>query len=214
MFLKRGGNKVKEDRKIGQYIKEQRMLNGFSMSELSKRSGVSQPYLSQIEKGDRMPSPTILKKLATALNLSFTDLMVIAEYLKDGRITPDEQLNKKQKEAMIEESKEILKKVKNFTNSLKNKNSDSYPVEIDEEKDYYTLEFKVPSYGIKIAIDFGGESSISKYPISEEKARINFFEIKNLLNLSDQVNYQGTFLTPQQKELILKKIEEIVQEKE
>lgn len=69
---------------IGEYIRKKRMERGLSARELARRSGVSQPYLSQLENGkNENPSIEILKKLAKALNISYVELMAIAGYMGD-----------------------------------------------------------------------------------------------------------------------------------
>jgi transcriptional regulator with XRE-family HTH domain len=60
-----------------------------SLREAAERAGVSNPYLSLIERGERKaPHPNILKKLAAAYEIEFNKLMKIAGYLDTGE---DEQ---------------------------------------------------------------------------------------------------------------------------
>lgn len=61
-----------------------REKNGDSLTSLSKRSGVSLSYLSQLESGDREPNAPITKKLAIALNVPLSVLE------KERRISEDE----------------------------------------------------------------------------------------------------------------------------
>ncbi|MGG1601236.1 MULTISPECIES: helix-turn-helix domain-containing protein [Paenibacillus] len=68
---------------FGQYLKSIRKAAKFSMAVLAEKSGVSQPYISQIERGERGPSPEILKKLAAALNISYAELMLKAGYVPE-----------------------------------------------------------------------------------------------------------------------------------
>jgi transcriptional regulator with XRE-family HTH domain len=69
---------------FGQYLKDRRKLLRLTLVQLSEQSGVSQPYLSQIENGKvQFPSPTILKKLTTPLDVNFTSLMVRAGYFDE-----------------------------------------------------------------------------------------------------------------------------------
>lgn len=72
---------------IGECIKSIRTEKGLSSRELSKRSGVSQAYISQIETGkNSKPSYDILHKLSQALNTPYLDLMLAAGYYTDEEI--------------------------------------------------------------------------------------------------------------------------------
>ena len=70
---------------LGAYIREQRRQAELSMRKLADLAGVSNPYLSQIERGIRKPSAEILKNLSRALEISANSL-----YKKAGLI--DEEL--------------------------------------------------------------------------------------------------------------------------
>jgi transcriptional regulator with XRE-family HTH domain len=54
---------------LGEYVKEIRTLNGLSVSQLARDTKISQPYLTQIESNERIPTPEILKKLYDGLAL-------------------------------------------------------------------------------------------------------------------------------------------------
>ena len=79
-----------EAREIGQYLRELRQVAGLSLREASRRSGVSDPYLSQVERSLRMPGPNILKRLAPAYGASVRDLMERAGYLEEGEAPVEE----------------------------------------------------------------------------------------------------------------------------
>jgi transcriptional regulator with XRE-family HTH domain len=68
---------------VGAYIREQRRKAHLSLRNLAERAGVSNPYLSQIERGMRQPSAKILKGIATALQVSAETLFAQAGIL-DG----------------------------------------------------------------------------------------------------------------------------------
>jgi transcriptional regulator with XRE-family HTH domain len=68
---------------VGAYIREQRRKAHLSLRNLADRAGVSNPYLSQIERGMRQPSAKILKGIATALQVSAETLFTQAGIL-DG----------------------------------------------------------------------------------------------------------------------------------
>jgi len=55
---------------IGEYIKEQREQARISIRQLAQQAGVSNPYLSQVERGQRNPSAEILQQIAKGLRIS------------------------------------------------------------------------------------------------------------------------------------------------
>lgn len=70
---------------FGEFIKDIRIKKGLSIYKLSKESGVSHTYISQIEHGIKeQPSPEIIKKLANALDSSYAALMFEAGHIDDG----------------------------------------------------------------------------------------------------------------------------------
>src|SRR5215468_5513125 len=95
---------------IGDYIRQQREQAGKSVRQLSEMAGVSNPYLSQIERGLRKPSADILQQLARALHVSAETLYVRAGILdpRDGEpnlereILRDSSLTDRQKQALLE----------------------------------------------------------------------------------------------------------------
>lgn len=66
---------------LGEFVREQRRLGQMSLRRLSELSGISNPYLSQIERGLRRPSAEILQQLARALEISAETLYVRAGIL-------------------------------------------------------------------------------------------------------------------------------------
>ena len=70
---------------IGQYIREQREQAKISLRQLASAAGVSNPYLSQIERGLRKPSAEILQQIAKGLRISAEALYVQAGILEDRR---------------------------------------------------------------------------------------------------------------------------------
>jgi transcriptional regulator with XRE-family HTH domain len=77
---------------FGRYLKELRIIRGLSMRELSRRSGISQAYISQIESGERgTPKPEVIFKLYPHLDVSYNKLMNAAGYIvKDDEFTEEE----------------------------------------------------------------------------------------------------------------------------
>jgi len=75
-------------RDIGQFIREQRNLAELSVRRLADLAGVSNPYLSQIERGLRKPSAEILQQLAKALQVSAETMYVQAGMLDADSVRP------------------------------------------------------------------------------------------------------------------------------
>lgn len=74
---------------LGAYIRNQRESAKLSLRNLSKLAGVSNPYLSQIERGLRKPSAEILQAIARALSISSESLYVRAGILEEREVDPD-----------------------------------------------------------------------------------------------------------------------------
>ncbi len=62
-----------------------RIVAGYSQRKLGRETGISGAYLSQIERGERNPSPTVAKKIADALGKEFDDLFFIESGYKSER---------------------------------------------------------------------------------------------------------------------------------
>ena len=72
-------------RDLGEFIREQRSVARLSLRKLSDMAGISNPYLSQIERGLRKPSAEILQQIARALQISSESLYVRAGILDPER---------------------------------------------------------------------------------------------------------------------------------
>jgi transcriptional regulator with XRE-family HTH domain len=68
---------------LGDYIRDQRNSAQYSLRQLAAAAGVSNPYLSQIERGLKKPSAEILQQIAKALRISAETLYVQAGFLED-----------------------------------------------------------------------------------------------------------------------------------
>jgi transcriptional regulator with XRE-family HTH domain len=96
-------------RDIGEFIRDLRRNARISLRELADRAGVSNPYLSQIERGLRKPSAEVLAQIAGALRVS-TPLMYLRAGLlneKDGQgvlaaIAADPDLTVAQKQSLTQ----------------------------------------------------------------------------------------------------------------
>jgi transcriptional regulator with XRE-family HTH domain len=73
---------------LGEYLREQRRTAELSLRELAREAGVSNPYLSQVERGLRKPSAEVLHKIAGALQISAEHLFVQAGLLDESFETP------------------------------------------------------------------------------------------------------------------------------
>ena len=75
------GKVVKTVETLGEHLREQRVNAQLSLRQLAEQTGVSNPYLSQIERGLRRPSAEVLQQLAKALRVSAEQLYVHAGLL-------------------------------------------------------------------------------------------------------------------------------------
>ncbi|HTS95092.1 MAG TPA: helix-turn-helix transcriptional regulator [Streptosporangiaceae bacterium] len=95
---------------IGSYIREQREQAKISLRQLAQAAGVSNPYLSQIERGLRRPSADILQQIARGLRISAEALYVQAGFLEDrppgagvrDAVLTDPELTERQKQMLLE----------------------------------------------------------------------------------------------------------------
>ena len=95
---------------VGDFIRNQREVASMSMRRLAEVANVSNPYLSQIERGLRRPSAEILQQIAKALKISVETLYVRAGILQDDStaaigvreaIGSDTLLSPEQKQALL-----------------------------------------------------------------------------------------------------------------
>jgi len=75
---------------LGAIIREQRELAALPLRQLAKSVGISNPYLSQIERGLRAPSEAVVEALAASLDLSVEELYRRAGYVEPAT-SPDDQ---------------------------------------------------------------------------------------------------------------------------
>ncbi len=97
-------------RDLGEFIREQRHIGHLSLRKLSEMAGVSNPYLSQIERGLRKPSAEILQQIARALEISSETLYIRAGILEErpdgadlvAEIRRDPWIDEEQKRTLIQ----------------------------------------------------------------------------------------------------------------
>ncbi|MFT3661038.1 MAG: helix-turn-helix domain-containing protein [Gordonia sp. (in: high G+C Gram-positive bacteria)] len=94
---------------MGGFIRTQRMAAKVSLRQLAERAGVSNPYLSQIERGLRKPSADVLAQIAKGLRVSAEVLYVRAGILEERPASPvrdallvDTFINERQKQMLLE----------------------------------------------------------------------------------------------------------------
>jgi transcriptional regulator with XRE-family HTH domain len=104
------------DKHVGAFIREQRERANLSLRRLADRAGVSNPYLSQIERGIRRPSAEILKRLSRALEVSAESLYTRAGLIEEGGAAPtvveaveaDPALTPRQKKVLLDLYRALL----------------------------------------------------------------------------------------------------------
>ncbi len=105
---------------VGEFIRSQRSLARLSLRQLAEKAKVSNPYLSQIERGLYRPSAEVLKSIADALNISAESL-----YARIGLVDPDRESKAPSVEEAIridptlttDQKKTLLAVYMNFTRS-------------------------------------------------------------------------------------------------
>jgi transcriptional regulator with XRE-family HTH domain len=101
---------------LGDFIRRRRKLANLSLRQLAEKTRLSNPYLSQIERGLHQPSMRVIKLISEALNVSAETLLTQAGLLHHGdadatasttapdveqAITSDDRLSDQQKSALI-----------------------------------------------------------------------------------------------------------------
>jgi transcriptional regulator with XRE-family HTH domain len=96
-------------RGLGDYIRDQRRTAQISLRQLARQAGVSNPYLSQIERGLRKPSAEILQQIAKALRISAEAMYVQAGILEEREggefsesVLRDPFLTERQRQVLLE----------------------------------------------------------------------------------------------------------------
>ncbi|MFJ9434339.1 helix-turn-helix domain-containing protein [Streptomyces sp. NPDC101490] len=96
---------------LGEYLREQRRTAQLSLRQLADAAGVSNPYLSQIERGLRKPSAEVLQQVAKALRISAETLYVRAGILDEKErddletravVLADPSINERQKQVLLQ----------------------------------------------------------------------------------------------------------------
>lgn len=109
VISKTDGSEAKSS-EVGEFIRGQRERANLSLRRLADRAGISNPYLSQIERGIRKPSAEILKKVSRALSISAETLYSRAGLIEAGghplpvvdAIEADAVLSPRQKQVLLD----------------------------------------------------------------------------------------------------------------
>ena len=81
---------------LGDYLREQRLASKLSLRQLADLAGVSNPYLSQIERGLRKPSADVLQQIAKALRISAEQV-----YIRAGILDPEDTIDNSTETAIL-----------------------------------------------------------------------------------------------------------------
>jgi transcriptional regulator with XRE-family HTH domain len=111
---------------LGDFIRRQRKLANLSLRQMAEKTKLSNPYLSQVERGLHQPSMRVIKLISEALNVSAETLLTHAGLLRHGdgdgtqgkaaagvppveqAITADQRLSEQQKSALISVYRSML----------------------------------------------------------------------------------------------------------
>ena len=104
---------------VGEFIRSQRQRANLSLRRLADRAGISNPYLSQIERGVRKPSAEILKRISRALSISAETLYTRAGLIEGGptplpvidAIEADALLSPRQKQVLLDVYRTLISPV-------------------------------------------------------------------------------------------------------
>ncbi len=111
---------------LGEYIAGQRQAAQLSLRQLAEQTGISNPYLSQIERGLRKPSAEVLQQLAKALRVSAETLYVRAGILDPAEhpatsvemaVLADTAITERQKRVLIDVYSSFVKENERTTNN-------------------------------------------------------------------------------------------------
>lgn len=121
---------------IGDYIKSVRKEKKITSRKLAELSQVSQAYISQLETGKHSsPSPEVLEKIATALDIPHFDLMKEAGYLKEDEI--DVLLTKRQ--ALSEDFMRKKKNVTPLAEEYRSLKSENHLLELEIKDNFFSI---------------------------------------------------------------------------
>lgn len=104
---------------LGDYLKELREERKMTTYEVAKISGVNQSYISQMERGQKHPSPDILRKLAPALMTTYGELLHAAGVVESGdKIIIPGDATRMAIKTIIREIRTLTKELEDLTEKL------------------------------------------------------------------------------------------------
>jgi transcriptional regulator with XRE-family HTH domain len=112
---------VDKKRDLGREIREQRKSIPLSLRQLSEMSGVSIAHLARVERGERVPSPSVINKIAKPLNFDLYELLIGAGHISaDPSNSSAEQRNKLRAELseLLERVEYASKRIKEIVDRL------------------------------------------------------------------------------------------------
>src|SRR5687767_12395397 len=119
-------------RDLGEFIRDQRRTGHLSLRKLSEMAGISNPYLSQIERGLRKPSAEILQQIAKGLRISAEALYVQAGILDlptggavVDAVRADTELNERQKQVLLDVYESFRRENKTARSTVQGSDVDS-----------------------------------------------------------------------------------------
>ncbi|MFI0355852.1 helix-turn-helix domain-containing protein [Actinomadura sp. 9N407] len=119
---------------LGEYIREQRTRAKISLRQLADVSGISNPYLSQVERGLRKPSAEILQQIAKGLRISAEVLYVQAGILEEREADTDVQAAVRADLILTERQKQVLLDI--YASFLKENEADGVLAEHEHEHEH------------------------------------------------------------------------------
>lgn len=191
-----------EKEEFGKYLRKLRKDRDLTLVELSKITGVSNPYISQIENGKFTPSPEVLTKISKGLGVADLHLMIKAGYLDQELSSIEGDVDmEKIISAMIEDEIKILQSVKG------NNDDNSIDIKISATKRLLKLEEmrkKLNNINHKEALNSHLIEGTSIDDYQENKS--NFYIDNDLSNIlfSNDVYFFSNKLTTEDKVKIVR----------
>ncbi|MED2708042.1 MULTISPECIES: helix-turn-helix domain-containing protein [Bacillus] len=176
---------------IGAYIKGLREQKTMTISKLADTSKVSQPYLSQIEKGKRNPSLDIIRKLSKALEVDFYDLAWRAGFYTDEEMQERKGIEEYFNSMTPEEEAAYLEE-ENKSSKVEEYRRREYPdiKEVLEQSDVY--------FNGKSLNKEHRELAIKMLDVLFEKLEVNYPSYKEIEKKYDSVNTRFSFFFNQE----------------
>ncbi len=193
---------------FGQYVRKKRKDKGLSLREAAKRSHMSHPYLSQLENSvNKKPSPDIIRKISTGLNISYVELLEAAGYLtEENNLTKKfgdyiKELRQKSGKTLQQVSEKSGLSVEYLANAEDNKELEPSKNELQKLgealgiHDLYTWFLENTSY-----LPYGGADILET--IENNNAKAQSYELESLLKPDTNLYFKGTRLSEENKEKI------------